>query len=368
VAFSSDGQLVASGGQDRAVKLWSATPTAPVTFTGHDGAVHGLAFLPQSQRLVSGAAFFSTRGRLKLWDATTSESLEPSFEACPEVNAVALHRDCRHLATACTDWTSGVAIVRVWDLETGRPVWEQKDRAAWAVDVAYSSDGRWLASAGVSQRGQRGVVMLRDAETGREIRTFEERAAGVHGLAFSPDSRQLASGWGDGILRIREIEDPAGEAREHAGHAGGVRRVAYLPDGRLASAGGRSAAQDASALGEVKIWDLATGRVRNLRGHTGRVEGLACSPDGRRLATGSDDRTVKLWDTTTGEEVFTLRGHTAGVICVAFSPDGRRIASGGWDRTVKVWDTSPPASDVLSGRGAGSRVGPAEFPADPFAR
>src|SRR5262249_42884854 len=131
---------------------------------------------------------------------------------------------------------------------------------------------------------------------------------------------------------------------------------------------GRSEIGSASGFGEVKISDLSTGRVLDLRGHTAPVRGLACSPDGRRLATGSDDRTIKLWDTTTGEEVFTLRGHTAGVICVAFSPDGRRIASGGWDRTVRVWDTDPAASDVLSRRGSESRVGPAEFPADPFAR
>ena len=78
-----------------------------------------------------------------LWDATTGEPLEPSFEGCPEVCAVALHRDGRRLATACRDGT-----VRVWDLDTGQPVWKQKGHATEVTDVAYSPDGRWLASAG----------------------------------------------------------------------------------------------------------------------------------------------------------------------------------------------------------------------------
>jgi WD40 repeat protein len=169
-------------------------------------------------------------------------------------------------------------------------------------------------------------------------------------------------------VRIWDVKDPAPEARELPGHDGEVVRVVFLPDGRLASAGGRSVFSGTSGLGEVKIWDLATGGVLNLRGHTGLVEGLACSPDGRRLATCSEDRTVKLWDTTTGAEVFTLRGHTAHVLCVAFSPDGRRIASGGFGYdTVRVWDTSPAASHDLSRRGAESPGKPPELPADPFA-
>jgi WD40 repeat protein len=212
-----------------------------------------------------------------------------------------------------------------------------------------------------------GAVRLWDAETGRAIRVFEKHAAGVHGVAFGPDGRWLASGWGDGMVRIWDTKDPVGAARELPGHDGAVERVVFLPDGRLASAGGRSATSATSGLGEVKIWDLATGRVLNLRGHTGLVEGLACSTDGRRLATGSDDRTVKVWDTTTGAEVFNLRGHTGGVLCVAFSPDGQRIASGGWDRTFRVWDTSAPASDAILLRGAENRVGNEELPVDPFA-
>jgi WD40 repeat protein len=169
-------------------------------------------------------------------------------------------------------------------------------------------------------------------------------------------------------VRIWDATDPASAARELTGHVGKVSRVMFLADGRLALAGGRYSVEGTSRLGEVKIWDLATGGVLSLRGHTAIVLGLACSPDGRRLATGSDDRTIKLWDTTTGEEVFTLRGHTSGVLCVAFSPDGRRIASGGIDRTVKVWDTSPPASDTMLLREAANGVGYGELPPDAFAR
>ena len=87
------------------------------------------------------------------------------------------------------------------------------------------------------------------------------------------------------------------------------------------------------------------GKELVLRGHRGEVNVIRFSPDGKRAATGSDDGTVRLWDTATGQEIVTLKGDTTGVRggppdveSVAFSPDGRLLATAGRDRTARVWD------------------------------
>ncbi|KAG0013790.1 hypothetical protein BGZ80_010861, partial [Entomortierella chlamydospora] len=159
---------------------------------------------------------------------------------------------------------------------------------------------------------------------------FLKEDSGVVCTAYSPDGKTLAVGLGNGDISLYETMN-WNRTQGLKGHSGSINSISF------------SATSDRIASGssdkKVRLWDVDTGEcVSILQGHGDWVLNVVYSPDGDQIASGSDDRIVRLWDVDTGECIHALHGHRGSVLSVTYSPKGDRIASGSEDSTVRLWD------------------------------
>ncbi len=349
---------MASGGDDRSVRIWSLqTGDLLATRVGHSSSVLALAFAPDGSRLAS----VGEGSTLRFWDTVDDPRV---LQHLDYVYGARFSPDGARVYTASWD-----SFLRAFDAESGAEI------AKWSIgskvrDLAVDPRGRWIAVVGND------VVVL-DAVDGREIARFEEGHATKYDVAASPiedvvvllstrdglllhdartgqriKSRALPEGWkhgdvefsGDGQRIVVALDthgvyviDAHSLATLREIPVDSARVLAISPDGsELAVGTGNSTIQ-------LIPLDERDRGARTLEGHTAVVYALRFSPDGQRLLSGSDDRTLGVWDSSRGQLIARLRGHSNYVHDLDVSPDGQRVVTASGDGTARIWEPYPLA-------------------------
>ena len=292
VAFSADGKLLATAGEDQAIHLWNAeTGQALERLSGHSGAVASLVFL-DADRLLSVSADQTAR----VWDTTPDWKLIGTLGSNADDPA---------------DVTMSPLSDRVLSLD-------------------FSRDGKKLA-AGSGEPSRSGELVIFDIEKQSVAKTIEDAHSDtILGVEFNRDGSQIVSGGADKFVKVFKVE--SGEfVRSFEGHTHHVMDVSWRADGqRLASAG---------ADNVIKVWNVETGeQVTTITGHGKQVTSLQFIGTSDDVITGGGDKTVRQYTASNRRQVRTFGGATDYVYSVAASRDGKLFVAGGEDGVLRVWN------------------------------
>ncbi len=320
VAFSPNGKIIASGSEDKKIKLWdvkAGMEFASLPATG--GTIMSVLFA-DDRTLVS----IDDRGDVKLWSAANGEEIrtleEPSNSNQNFSPVLAISADRKTLVVG----GRGEDII-FWDL-AAKTKSILPAPGVLVQNLAFNFARRLLATAGAD-----GSILIWniDTKTSKTLYT-SEAGAKISSVAFSPDGKYLVAGSSDNYIRVWSIEND--ELRKSwVAHAAGVNCVTYDQNGNHVISGGND--------NKIRIWSSTGTETAPAMDYKLPVRAVAASPTENLIAAGGNQSSVTLWDATNGHELKRWEAHTFSVTDVVVSPDGNTVATGHGHK-IKLWDIS----------------------------
>lgn len=335
--WSPDGTRLVTGSVDGTVRIWQRVSVAAAenagspwqqntVLTGHERSITGLVWSADGLLLSS-----SEDGTIRHWDIQSGQG-NTVFQERTVLADIAWSEQHSLLAAGQND-----GMIRVWhweDLAAGNgPLVEHTEHSQAISSVAWAPDGEH----GASTSWDRTVhVWLTESPESLAVYEVYTDTAWFTDVAWSQDGR-LAAGVTDGFVQIWPgiSGGPGAQGSGFQAHRSQVTGLSWSPvSGQLATG---------STDKTVRIWEWNSESAEwvnsiSLRSNTHDVMSLAWSPDGRLIATGSYDGTVRVWDVANARLLANLEGHKGAVVSVVWSQDGRLIASGSWDKTIHIWE------------------------------
>jgi WD40 repeat protein len=335
IAYSSNEDYIAATDRTGLIRVWDrATGKTILGPQKRKGTVPSLAFHPTDSRylgFVRGTDVFIEN--ISPAPVRTHEVLQGHHSQL--VSELAFDPSGKFLVTR-----AGKRELIRWDIRTKNPTPFQTPTADMPsqANLIILPGEKPLVLCGCAA----GKPLLWDLATGQTSNALTISIADSRCSALSADGRYLALTDKQNKIYLWDLNDPKEEPQTTwYGGPADIYSVAFQPGKRLRLATG-------SRDGGVCLWDAAEKKkLWSTNDHKGVVTRVAFSPDGHRLATASGDKTICLRDAANGRCIATLKGHSGYVSCVAYSPDGRRIASCAYDGTVKLWDAAS-GQEVLS--------------------
>ena len=276
IAFSPDGQILASGSADATVKLWNPLSFQEITtLRGHTSSIRTIAISSCNQILASG----STDATIKLWNLQSGEEICTLQGHNHSVNTVAISPDGQILASGSDDCT-----VKLWDLRDCQEICTLQGHSDAVLSIDISPDGKMLATGSAD-----GTIKLWDLQNRQEIRCFGEDLGCVYALRFWQQQEILASTHGNRII-LKHLK-----TNISVDIVPGYTSIAASPDGNILAVGGQMIRMwDLTKDKLIRIFELNAGQ-NSLPYHSDYIYSVAFSPNGQIIASASRDSTIKLW-------------------------------------------------------------------------